>query len=62
MKNNWGKWYEIYIFLFKKYQKLVAAVMIIKLMGTLGELMLPYVLEHLVDEVVPTRSIRQVFL
>lgn len=36
--------------------------MIIKLMGTLGELMLPYVLEHLVDEVVPTRSIRQVFL
>ena len=46
----------------KKYRKMVAAVMTIKLMGTLGELMLPYVLEHMIDDVVPVRDIRQIIL
>lgn len=46
----------------KKYRKMVAAVMCIKLLGTLGELMLPYVLEHLIDDVVPQKNVRLVFL
>lgn len=46
----------------KKYRKIIAAVMMIKLLGTLGELMLPYVLEHLIDDVVPEKNIRLVFL
>lgn len=46
----------------KKYRMWVAAGMLIKLMGTLGELMLPYCLEHLVDDVVPTQNIKQIFL
>lgn len=41
---------------------MVAAVMTIKLVGTLGELMLPYVLEHMIDYVVPVREVRQIFL
>lgn len=36
--------------------------MCIKLLGTLGELMLPYVLEHLIDDVVPQKNVRLVFL
>lgn len=40
----------------KKYRALVAAVVFIKLSGTLGELMIPYVLEHLVDNVAPTKD------
>ncbi len=31
--------------------------MIIKLIGSLGELLLPYVLQHLIDDVVPTKDI-----
>lgn len=46
----------------KKYRKMVAAVMTIKLIGTLGELMLPYILEHMIDEVVPIKDMRQIFL
>lgn len=46
----------------KKYWKIVATVMIIKLLGTLGELMLPYVLEHMIDDVVPIKDMRQIFL
>lgn len=46
----------------KKYRRMVAAVMFIKLLGTLGELMLPYVLEHLIDDVVPQKNVRLVFL
>ena len=40
----------------KKYMLLVIAVMTIKLLGTLAELMLPYVLEHMVDHVAPTKD------
>lgn len=46
----------------KKYRMMVVAVMTIKFLGTLGELMLPYVLEHLVDDVVPQKEIGTVFL
>ena len=35
----------------------VGLVMLIKFLGTFGELMLPYILEHLIDEVVPQRQI-----
>lgn len=44
----------------KKYRWGVAAVVAIKFAGTLVELLLPYVLEHLIDEVAPTRSIPMV--
>lgn len=46
----------------KKYWKMVAAVMSIKFVATIGELMLPYVLEHLVDDVVPEKNARLVLL
>lgn len=46
----------------KKYRKLVAAVVSVKMIGTLGELMLPYVLEHLIDKVVPQKNLKLVFL
>lgn len=46
----------------KKYWKIVAIVIIIKFSATLGELMLPYVLEHMIDDVVPIKDIRQIFL
>ena len=46
----------------KKYRVLVIGGMLIKLTGTLGELMLPYCLEHLVDDVVPTENVKMVFL
>ena len=35
----------------------VGLVMLIKFLGTFGELMLPYILEHLIDEVVPQKQI-----
>ena len=44
----------------KKYWKIVAIVIIIKFSATLGELMLPYVLEHMIDDVVPIKDIRQI--
>lgn len=46
----------------KKYWKIVAMVIIIKFSATLGELMLPYVLEHMIDDVVPIKDMRQIFL
>ena len=61
MEDNSG--YMKFIFSYmKKYRKLVADVMLIKLTGTLGELMLPYVLEHLVDDVVPEKDVKLVCL
>lgn len=38
----------------------VALVMFVKFLGTFGELMLPYILEHLIDEVVPKRQMMPV--
>ncbi len=44
----------------KKNRWMVASVMMIKMTGTLGELMLPYVLEHLIDDVAPLKNTAQV--
>ncbi len=41
----------------KKDLRLVAFGMTIKLLGSFGELLLPYVLQHLIDNVVPTKNI-----
>ncbi|MBQ8971703.1 MAG: ABC transporter ATP-binding protein [Clostridia bacterium] len=38
----------------KKYRGFIALTMVIKLLGTFLELLLPYVLEHLIDNVAPT--------
>ena len=45
----------------KKYRGMIAAAMTIKSIGALGELMLPYVLEHMVDDVVPRQSRALIF-
>ena len=41
----------------KKYKWMVAIAMTIKLSATVGELLLPYVLEHLVDDVAPSQNV-----
>ncbi|MBR1813892.1 MAG: ABC transporter ATP-binding protein [Lachnospiraceae bacterium] len=46
----------------KKYRGLVAAVMGIKLAGTFTELLIPYALEHMIDQVVPQKSLGLVVL
>lgn len=46
----------------KKYQWAVLAVVVIKFAGTLIELLLPYVLEHLIDKVAPTKNWKLVVL
>ena len=45
-----------------KYRTRVAWTMAIKLAGTIVELMIPYILEHLLDNVVPRRSLDLVLL
>ena len=37
-----------------RYKHLYALTILIKLLGTLSELSLPYILEHIIDDVVPT--------
>lgn len=44
----------------KKYMWTVMLVMFVKFLGTFGELMLPYILEHLIDEVVPQKQMAPV--
>ncbi len=46
----------------KKYAGRIAGVMGIKLSGTALELLIPYVMEHLIDHVVPTRRMGTVLL
>ena len=46
----------------KPHMKMILFAVIIKLLGTLSELMLPTILEHIIDEVVPLGEIRQVLL
>ena len=41
----------------KKYRGLILLTLVIKFLGTLGELTLPYILEYLIDEVAPTKSL-----
>ena len=45
----------------KKYRGMIAAAMTIKSIAALGELMLPYVLEHMVDDVVPRQNRALIF-
>ncbi|MCC8067016.1 MAG: ABC transporter ATP-binding protein/permease [Clostridiales bacterium] len=44
----------------KRYRWLVAACMSLKLLGTILELLIPYVLEYMIDEVAPTRNLGRV--
>ena len=46
----------------KKFRGAVILAMLIKLSGTLGELLIPYILEHLIDHVVPGRKLLPVLL
>ena len=46
----------------QKYVKRITGVMGIKLAGTVLELMIPYVMEHLIDHVVPTKQMVSVVL
>lgn len=46
----------------KKNLKLAVFAMTIKILGSFGELLLPYVLEHMIDEIVPTRRMDHVIL
>ncbi len=50
--------------LFFKYSKpfgaLVGAGLIIKILGTLSELVIPFILEHIIDVVVPTGNVRAI--
>lgn len=45
----------------KKYRAMIIVTMTIKSIASLGELMLPYVLEHMVDDVVPRQSRELIF-
>lgn len=44
----------------KKYTKMVLFALSIKFLGTFGELMLPYVLEYMIDDVVPREELSRV--
>ncbi|MDO4520998.1 MAG: ABC transporter transmembrane domain-containing protein, partial [Erysipelotrichaceae bacterium] len=44
----------------KKYKGAVALAIFIKLIGTLSELLLPYILEHIIDDVVPLNNLKLV--
>ena len=46
----------------KKYARRIIGVMGIKLSGTVLELLIPYVMEHLIDHVVPTKQMLSVLL
>ena len=46
----------------KQYARRIAGVMGIKLSGTALELLIPYVMEHLIDHVVPTKQLVSVLL
>ncbi len=46
----------------KKYWQLIVIAVTIKFLGTLGELSLPYILEHMIDEVAPQKSLVQALL
>ena len=45
-----------------KYKRWVALAIAIKLLGTLMELTIPYILEHIIDDVVPTGDLKRVLL
>lgn len=45
-----------------KYKASIFFGMFLKLLATLSELMIPYILEHLIDEVVPLGQLEQVLV
>ncbi len=46
----------------RKYSRKIACSMVIKLLGTVTELMIPYILAHLIDDVVPLGRMELVIL
>ena len=44
----------------KKYGGAVVLVIFIKLIGTMSELLLPYILEHIIDNIVPLNDLKRV--
>ena len=44
----------------EKYKWAIVLAIFIKLLGTMAELLLPYILEHMVDDIVPTGELKQV--
>ncbi len=46
----------------KKYIRAITGTMAVKLVGTGMELLIPYVLEHMIDHVVPTKEVRNVLI
>lgn len=46
----------------KKYRVMIAIGMLIKLSAALAELLLPYVLEHLIDDVAPLQEVKLILL
>ena len=52
-------------FLFENMRRYLSGVILaifLKLIGTISELTLPYILEHIIDTVVPAGILSQVFL
>lgn len=45
-----------------RYKRAVAICIVIKLLGTLSELLLPYILEHIIDKVAPLGDLRLALL
>ena len=45
----------------KPYAKVIAFGMFVKLLGTMTELLLPYILEHIIDVSVPTGDLGVIF-
>ena len=45
-----------------RYRRTIALAVFLKLLGTLAELSIPYILEHIIDDVVPGGVLRQVIL
>ncbi len=46
----------------KPYRWTVVLVIAVKMLATLGDLLLPYILEHLIDNVAPTKNLTQILL
>lgn len=44
----------------KTYMSAILIVMLMKLIGTMSELLLPYILEYLIDEIVPRQEFLQI--
>ena len=45
-----------------RYKRAVVVCIIIKLFGTISELLLPYILEHIIDKVAPRGNLRLALL